>query len=118
MIKTVTGIGRHLVVYNTGASTYTNNYSGAQGIGNMRFNTTVQKMEVWDGTMWQIINMGDVTVSFSAEAQDALEWAIQQREQQRRWNSLAEQSPAVADQLAEVRAAEEKLRMIAALVEV
>jgi len=32
------------------ASTYVNNYGGAQGVGNLRFNTSSQCLEVYDGT--------------------------------------------------------------------
>jgi len=117
MIKSVIGNGRYLVTYNNSISNYTNNYSGAQGLGNMQFNTTNQRIEVWDGQMWQPMQMGDVNVSLTQEAQDAIGWAVEKRQQELRINLLAERHPAVADQLAAVREAEEKLRMITALVQ-
>ena len=118
MIKNVHGIGQYLVVYTNSASNYINNYSGAQGVGNLRFNTGNQTMEVYDGQMWQSLKMGESTVSLTQDAVEALDWVNQKREEERKIQELAEQHPAVADQLAAVREAEEKLRMIATLVEI
>ena len=60
MIKTIISNSPYLVIYNHGATNYMNNYSGAQGLGNMQFNTTTQRIEVWDGQMWQPMQMNDV----------------------------------------------------------
>ena len=117
MIKSVIGNGRYLVTYNNSVSNYVNNFSGAQGLGDLRFNTVLQCLEVWDGQMWQPFKMSDVNVSLTQEAQDAIGWAVEKRQQELRIRVLAEQHPAVADQLAAVREAEEKLRMVAALVQ-
>ena len=118
MIKNIHGIGQYLMVYTNTASNYINNYSGAQGVGNLRFNTVIQTMEVYDGQMWQSLKMGESTVTLTQDAVEALDWAKQKRQEERKLKELAEQHPAVADQIAAVREAEEKLRMLAALVEV
>jgi hypothetical protein len=49
---------------------------------------------------------------------EAIDWVNQKRKEEHDIQVLAEKYPAVADQLAAVREAEEKLRMIAALVTV
>ena len=118
MIKNVYGSGPYLTTLNNGATNYMNNFSGAQGLGNMQFNTTTQRIEVWDGQMWQPLLMTDVSVSLTQDAVDAIGWVNQKRQEEMKIKALAEQHPAVADQLAAVREAEEKLRMIAALVTV
>jgi hypothetical protein len=117
MIKNVYGSGRYLTTLNNGASNYMNNFSGAQGLGNMQFNTTTQRIEVWDGHMWQPMQMTDVSVSLTQDAVEAIAWADQKRMEETKIKALAEQHPAVADQIAAVRLAEEKLRMVAALVQ-
>jgi hypothetical protein len=94
-----------------------NNYSGAQGLGNIRFNTTNQCLEVYDGTMWHPIQMSTVSLSLTPDAVAAIAWASQQRHDEMKIKELAEQHPAVADQLAAVQEAEEKLRMITLLVQ-
>ena len=118
MIKNVYGSGRYLTTLNNGATNYMNNFSGAQGLGNMQFNTTTQRIEVWDGQMWQPLLMTDVSVSLTQDAVEAIGWVNQKRQEEMKIKALAEQHPAVADQMAAVREAEEKLRMVAALVTV
>ena len=118
MIKNVYGSGRYLTTTNNQATNYMNNFSGAQGLGNMQFNTTNQRIEVWDGQMWQPLLMTDVNLSLTQDAQEAIAWADQKRHEELRMQTLAEKYPAVADQLAAVREAKEKLRMTAALVQI
>jgi hypothetical protein len=118
MIKNVYGSGRYLTTTNNQASNYMNNFSGAQGLGNMQFNTTNQRIEVWDGHMWQPLLMTDVSLMLTSDAVEAIAWADQKRQEEMKIKALAEQHPAVADQLAAVREAEEKLRMVATLVTV
>jgi hypothetical protein len=116
MIKNVYGSGPYLTTLNNGATNYMNNFSGAQGLGNMQFNTTTQRIEVWDGHMWQPMQMTDVSVSLTQDAVDAIGWVNQKRQEEIKIQFLAERHPAVADQLAAVREAEEKLRVVTALV--
>ena len=118
MIKNVHGTQKYLVAYTNSASNYINHYTGAQGVGNMRFNTNNQTMEVYDGQIWQSLKMGDASVSLTQDAIEALDWVNLKREEERKIKALAETNTAVADQLAAVREAEEKLRMITALVEI
>jgi hypothetical protein len=55
MISNVFPSGRYVQVSGGAASTYVNGYSGAQGIGNMRYNTSSQRMEVFDGSSWVML---------------------------------------------------------------
>lgn len=118
MIKSVVGSGQYLVAYNNSYSNYVNNFSGAQGLGDLRFNTVHQVLEVYNGSLWQPLNMGEVTVSLTQDAQEAIDWANQKRREEIKIRFLAERNPTVADQLAAVREAEEKLQVIVALVTV
>ena len=116
MIQNVHGAGQYLVVYTNTASNYINNYSGSQGVGNMRFNTSNQTMEVYDGVTWQILKMGESTVSLTPDAVEALDWAKQKRAEERKLQELAKQYPAVADALDAVEQAKTKLKIITELV--
>jgi len=40
MIKNIHASGRYIQVTGGDASTYVNNYSGSQGVGNLRYNTS------------------------------------------------------------------------------
>lgn len=83
----------------------------------MRFNTSNQTMEVYDGVTWQGLKMCETTVSLTQDAVEALDWVKQKREEERKLKELSKKYPAVADQLAAVREAEEKLQMVTLLVE-
>jgi hypothetical protein len=61
--------------------------------------------------------MGMATVSLTPDAVDAIGWVNQKRHDEMKIKALAEKYPAVADQLAAVQEAEEKLRMITLLVQ-
>jgi hypothetical protein len=49
---------------------------------------------------------------------DSISWVNQKRGEEIKIKELAERHPAVADQLAAVREAEEKLRVVTALVQI
>jgi len=117
MIKNVYTNGPYIIKTDNQATNYMNNYSGAQGLGNIRFNTTNQGLEVYDGTMWHPIQMGTVSLSLTPDAVAAIAWASQQRHDEMKIKELADKHPAVADQLAAVHEAEEKLRMVTLLVQ-
>jgi len=87
--------GRYVQVSGGGASTYVNNYSGSQGVGNMRYNTSMQCMEVFDGQNWQKINMATASVGLNHEAESLLDWARDKRAEELQWKSLAETNSAV-----------------------
>jgi hypothetical protein len=117
MIKNVYGSGRYLTTTNNQSTNFMNNYSGAQGLGNTRFNTTTQSLEVYDGQMWQHLQMSTVNLSLTQDAVEAIDWVNQKRKEEHDIRVLAEKYPAVADQMAAVQEAEEKLRMITLLVQ-
>jgi hypothetical protein len=95
MISNVFPTGRYVQVSGGSASTYVNGYSGAQGIGNMRYNTSSQRMEVFDGSSWVMLNMGSASVGLSPEAESLLDWARDKRNEELMWQSLAKENKAV-----------------------
>ncbi len=82
MIKSISQNGRYVQVSNGSASTYVNGYAGAQGVGNLRYNTSNQSMEVFDGNTWMVLNMTYATVGLTGEAESLLDWARMEREKQ------------------------------------
>ena len=117
MIKAIHSNGRYMQVIGGSASTYVNGNPGAQGVGNLRFNTSGQRLEVYDGSSWQELNMPHASVGLNAEAEQAIDWVRRQMEQEHRLEALAKQHPAVADALEAVKQAQEQVRIIAALVQ-
>jgi hypothetical protein len=117
MIKHIHSRGRYMQVIGGSSSTYINGQYGAQGVGNLRYNTSNQQMEVYDGNNWTMLNMPDATVGLNDEAESLLDWARQKRDEEYRIKSLAAKHPSVADALEAVEKAEEQVRIVAALVE-
>ena len=97
MIKNIHARGRYMQVYGGSASTYVNNYGGSQGVGNLRFNTNSQNLEVYDGTNWTLLNMPDATVGLNDEAESLLEWARKKRDDEIVMQSLMDKHPGLKE---------------------
>ena len=97
MIKDIMQAGRYMQVSGGSASTYVNGYSGLQGVGNMRYNTTNQNMEVFDGSTWVTLNMGYASVGLTGEAEVLLDWAKQKRDEEFKLKSLMEKHPGLKE---------------------
>jgi dipeptidase len=115
MIKTVFPSGRYTQVSGGTSSTYVNNYSGAIGTGNMRYNTSSQNMEVYDGSSWITLNMGSVSVGLTGEAESLLDWARQKRDEEMAWEQLAKENQAVKIALENLNKARQQLDVTAKL---
>lgn len=117
MIKGITANSSWITVQNGNTSNYVNGYSGAQGVGNLRFNTTNQNIEVWDGNMWQQLNMSHATVDLSPEAQALLAWAREQRDRQLHRERLIKDNPALKKAWEAIKRAEENFDLLEKFVE-
>jgi FMN phosphatase YigB (HAD superfamily) len=117
MIKAIHTSGKYMQVIGGSASTYVTAQAGSQGVGNLRFNTSQQRLEVYDGMTWLELNMPHASVGLNAEAEQAIDWVRRQMEQEHRLEALAREHPAVADALEAVQQAQERVRIVAALVQ-
>jgi hypothetical protein len=97
MIKNIMQNGRYVQVSGGSSGTYVNNYSGAQGVGNMRYNTANQAIEVFDGNNWITLNMGYASVGLTPEAESLLDWAQQKRIEEFQLKSLIEKHPGLKE---------------------
>jgi hypothetical protein len=115
MIKNITPSGRYITVSGSNANTYVNGYSGAQGVGNMRYNTSTQNMEVFDGNTWITLNMDYASVGLNGEAESLLDWARKKRDEELEWQNLAATSEAVKIALDNLEQAKQQLAITAHL---
>ena len=115
MIKNITPIGRYITVSGGNSNTYVNGYSGAQGVGNMRFNTSTQNMEVFDGNSWMTLNMDYASVGLNNDAESLLDWARKKRDEEMKWYSLASSNEAVRIALEQLEQAKTRLELTAIL---
>lgn len=116
MIKDIHASGRYMQVQGGSSSTYINGYSGLQGVGNMRYNTTNQTMEVFDGNNWIQLNMGYASVGLNGDAEALLDWARMERDKQLARKAKVRSNPALQKAYEAIQRAEENFDMIETLV--
>ncbi len=116
MIDAISPQGKYMYVHGGNASNYITGYSGAQGVGNVRFNTTNQRLEVFDGNNWMALQMSTAMVGLNPEAESLLDWAKKKREEEETWNKLAQENKAVEIALHNLHQAKEQLNITAKLV--
>ena len=115
MIKNIHARGRYMQVMGGSASTYVNASYGAQGVGNLRFNTSSQCLEVYDGTTWTILNLPDATVGLNDEAESLLDWAKEKKQKEKEYKEWALKHPMLQSALKDLHGAQERLEVIAIL---
>ena len=108
MIKSVNSSGRYI---QTGGGIPMSPYfsPGAQGAGQMRFNTNSNNIEVWDGVAWKEISNNYASVGLTSEAESLLDWARTKRDEDLKFKALMELHPSIQD-------LKEKLDIMVALV--
>lgn len=117
MLKTVSGSGRYMMV-NGGvpATTYVNNSSGLMNVGNVRFNSSTQSMEVYDGYNWLAMNMSHAAIGLTPDAEMGIDWAIRRMHEEAAIAKLAESNQAIADLLEQKKDIDHKIKMVQTLV--
>ncbi len=113
MIKTVNGQGRYIMV-NGGfpATTYINTSSGYMNVGDVRYNTNMQRLEVYDGNMWIELGTSHASVGLTPDAESALDWAIKKRQEEAMLEAKAKDNPAIADLLNKKKEIEDQIKMV------
>ena len=116
MIKNISGGGKYLMVSNGSSSTYVNGYSGAQGVGNMRYNTNTQNIEIFDGNSWITMNSGYATVQLTSDAESLLDWARKKRDEEMSLELLAMNNPTIKDLVNQIKEKQEQIKMVQTLL--
>lgn len=113
MIKTVNGMGRYMMV-NGGmpATTYMNTSSGYMNVGDVRYNTSIQRLEVYDGNMWIELNTSHASIGLTTDAEIAIDWAIKKRHEELMLEQKAKDNPAIADLLNQRKNIDEQIKVI------
>jgi hypothetical protein len=117
MIKTVNGSGRYMMV-NGGfpATTYINTGSGYMNVGDVRFNTNMQRLEVYDGQMWVEMNTSHASIGLTPDAESALDWALRRMREDLELEYLAKSNPTIADLINQKKELEDKIKMVQTLM--
>ena len=104
MIKNLTSSSAYVTL-----SSYSppNIYGNGNMSGNLRYNTTTQAYEVYDGNNWIMVSQG-ATVGLSGDADSAIRWAIEKQREEADLKAKMERYPALKD-------AYDKFKMMEAL---
>lgn len=113
MIKTINGSGRYVMV-NGGmpSPTYVNTSSGYMNVGDVRFNTSLQRFEVYDGNMWVSMSESHASVALTPDAESALDWALRKMKEDAELAHLAKTNPTIADLLNKKKEIEDQIKMV------
>lgn len=113
MIKTVNGTGRYVMVQGGfPATTYINTNYGMMNVGDVRYNTSVQRLEVYDGQMWIELNTSHASVGLTPDAELAIDWAKRKLNEELALEQKAKDNPAIADLLNQRRKIDEQIQVI------
>lgn len=116
MIRNIVNGSKYINVSGGYATNYVNNLNGAQGVGNMRFNTTNQNIEVYDGVSWNVLNMREMAVGLDWEAESLLDWAKKKRDEEMELEALAETNSTIKDLVNTIKQKEEQIRIVRTLI--
>lgn len=118
MISNVNQLGKYIEIQRSGSLYASKNYSGnLKMVGNIMYDFDAQCLKVYDGSNWVTLIGGSTAVGLSNEAESLLDWAKAKRNEEEKIKLLAETNTTVADALEAVKQAEEKLRVVTALVQ-
>ena len=120
MIKNIT-TGPGLTInnnYSSWPSFYNNSASSNNTlVGQIRYNGSIQQMEVYDGVAWLPMTSAYPTIELAPHVQAAVDWARIKMDEESRLKELAVKYPAVADALDALQRAQEQVQIVAALVQ-
>ena len=83
--------------------------SGGQGVGMLRYNTTSNIIEVYDGTTWREVANTSAMIDLSYEAQETIRWAKAKMTEEVNLKKLADDHPAVKIALDNLERAKQQL---------
>ena len=113
MIKSVSGAGRYVMVQGGfPATTYINTSSGYMNVGDVRYNTSIQRLEVYDGNMWVELNTSHASVGLTPDAERALDWANRKIEEEAELDRLAASNATIADLIKQKKELDDKIKMV------
>jgi hypothetical protein len=117
MLKTINSMSRYMMVNGgTPATTYITSGSGYMNVGDLRFNTNTQNLEVYDGQIWRELNTSHASVGLTPDAEMALDWAMKKRIDEMALEQLAKSNTTIADLINQKKELDDKIKMVQILM--
>ena len=107
--------GKYMYIHGGVSGSYINPNAGAQGVGNMRYNTSSQRIEVYDGYNWLSLYGTSPQIGLSDMAEQILDWAAEKMAKEQQLETLAETNPTIADLVTTLKETEEKIDIVLTL---
>ena len=98
------------------ATTYINTGSGYMNVGDIRFNTNTQTIEVYDGNRWIEMNTSHASVGLTPDAERALDWANRKIAEEAELDRLAASNDTIADLVNQKKELDDKIKMVQTLM--
>lgn len=115
MIKGITS-NSSFVTVNGGSAMQPYFSPGAQGAGQMRYNTNTNNMEVWDGVTWKELGTTYTSIDLSYEAQELLRWAREAKNKELAREQRIQNNPALRKAYEAILRAEENYDILDRIV--
>lgn len=97
MIRSITGSRYVVVERGMPGPTYMNPLSGALSVGQVRFDSSRQIFETYDGASWHPIHIGHASIELNHEAITALDWVQHKMQKERELQELLAKHPGLKD---------------------
>jgi hypothetical protein len=94
MINSIISSSSHVTVVNPPLPAVYN--TGLLNVGQVRYNPITCTMEVYDGTVWQMLS-NNATVGLTLDANLAIQWAIEKQKEEESLKKRMEQHPGLKD---------------------
>jgi uncharacterized protein YcfJ len=96
MIGKIEQTGRYVAVTGGPAGNYVNN-SNYMSVGDLRYNTNNQQLELYNGKDWQPVNLGTYHVDLNPHAENILDWAAKKMSEEQELKERMEKYPGLKD---------------------
>ena len=111
MIGTIQTTGKYTAVTGGPSGNYVNN-SGLMSVGQLQFNTNTQQMELYNGTGWQVLNLGHYYVGLNPDAEQILDWARNKIHEEQELERLAKENVAIQDLVNQINEKQDQIKMV------
>lgn len=98
-------------------SSANSNSGGSQSFaGQVRFNASIQSLEIFDGNVWQQYYNSIANVGLTPEAEQILDWASNKMREEAELEKLAKENATVNDLLQQVKEKQDQLKVVTTLL--
>jgi hypothetical protein len=82
----------------------------------MRYNTSSQNMEVFDGNNWVMLSMSIPSIGLNGDAESLLDWAKKKRDEELELEKMANENIAIKDLVNQIKSKQDQLKMVQTLI--